>query len=81
MEGTVTAATEGDAGEMVDKELMKLLIIDYKIDTIDEIEKIVKENNVDTLSGDDEEIQYINKLLIVMKENQKNLLHHIIKLC
>lgn len=55
VEGTVTAMTEGDAGELADKEIDKIAnVTDFKIDEIDEIETGVKENFIE--DSDDEEI-------------------------
>jgi hypothetical protein len=45
VEGNVTAMSEGDAGELVDKELDTIAnVVNYKIDSIDEIESGVQEN-------------------------------------
>ena len=45
VEGTVTAMSEGDAGELVDKEIDTIEnVTDYKIDSIDEVETGVGAN-------------------------------------
>lgn len=45
VEGNVTAMSEGDAGELVDKEIDTIAnVVDYKIDKIDEVEVGVQEN-------------------------------------
>jgi hypothetical protein len=55
VEGTVTAMSEGDAGELVDKEIDTIEnVTDYKIDSIDEVETGVQENFLD--GPNDEEI-------------------------
>lgn len=44
IEGTVTAGSEGDAGELVDKEIDKIDgVVDYKIASIDKTEDKVEE--------------------------------------
>jgi len=54
VEGTVTAMSEGDAGELVDKEIDTIEnVTDYKIDSIDEVENTVQENSLGELSQDE----------------------------
>jgi len=54
VEGNVTAMSEGDAGELVDKEIDTIPnVTNYVIDTIDEVETGVQENSLGGLSEED----------------------------
>lgn len=57
IEGTVKAGSEGDAGELVDKEIDAMDgVVDYKIVSIDETEKDVNENSDAALLSEEESI-------------------------
>lgn len=47
IEGEVTASSEGDAGELVDKEIDTIDgVVDYKIESLDEVVGEVKESTI-----------------------------------
>ena len=54
VEGNVTAMSEGDAGELVDKEIDSIPnVVNYEITKIDEVETGVQENSLGGLSDED----------------------------
>lgn len=54
VEGNVTAMSEGDAGELADKEIDTIdNVVSYQIDNIEEVESTVQENTLGGLSDDD----------------------------
>lgn len=59
VEGTVTAASEGEAGELVDKEMDTIPgMIDYQIENIDEVTNETKVNENSGVYGNN--VRFIN---------------------
>ena len=70
VEGNVTAMSEGDAGELVDKEIDTIAnVVDYKIDKIDEVEVGVQENFLEGTS-DEEVAESIYKQVVDCYEKE-----------
>lgn len=76
IEGTVKAGSEGDAGELVDKEIDAIDgVVDYKIVSIDETEKddTVEEAILNEDNGDIIVNQIYNELISIYNEHTGNL--------
>jgi hypothetical protein len=74
IEGTVKAGSEGDAGELVDKEIDAIDgVVDYKIVSIDETENTVEESIINDDNGDVIVDQIYTELINIYNERTGNL--------